>query len=302
MHQSEQAAIRSTLAFYELFGVGRTIDQLAPYVLNARMNRKALTAALTQQVASKTLVQTRGAYAFSRPSAAQTPIAQNWARSKRKLVEPITRILASSPFVRMAALSQSVAMETAKASSDLDTFVIAEPNRLWTARFLAMARLKLAGIAKRHGTTADHGCFGFWIDTNVLDLTSIAIADDIYLAFWIAHLEPLANRDQTYEQFVSANQSFLRQFPNWQSRPAPTTIPINGVRLIERCLGGWFGNLLEKFLYRIQSKKIWRDDIAHRVGASVAASPTMCKLHHFDKRTELRDRWYQLTQKKKRRG
>jgi len=298
MKKSLEQSILETLAFYETRGCGRTADQLWPYLLNCSPTRSKLKKALRRLVESKRIVKVDDNYGLSIMSAKRTANAMEWATKKRSVAQRIAKVMAHSPFIKMVALTQSVTMETAKESSDVDIFTITATNRLWTARFLALAKLKLARLAKRKGRTTDRGCFGFWLDETALNLLPIALENDIYLSFWLAHLTPLINRDRTYERFISQNNRLLARFPNWRRNITGTTRGVSGsTKIFEWLLGGRIGDWVESILFKFQAKKIWRDKIAHRTGASVVANRTMCKLHHFDARAEIRDQWRTIVEK-----
>ena len=38
-----------------------------------------------------------------------------------------------------------------------------------------------------------------------MDLSKIAIKNDIYLSYWIYSLKPIINRNNTYEKFIEVN-------------------------------------------------------------------------------------------------
>ena len=296
MKRSLDQSIIETLAFYETRNCGRTPVQLLPYILDFSITSAKLEKALKRLAQSGLIVRAGNDYGLSIKGAKRTKEAVIWANKKRLIANQIAKVMGKSPFIRMVALTQSVAMETAKESSDVDIFTVAAPNRLWTARFITLASLKLARLAKKKGNTTNHGCFGFWIDETAMSLSSVTIKNDIYLSFWLAHLEPLINKNQTYEKLVSKNHRLLTRFPNWHrrilaknlSKPSP----------VEWLLGGWFGDWLEMLLFKFQSRKIWKDEIASRSGASVITNRSMCKLHHFDARAEIRDRWISIIKEK----
>ena len=309
MKRTIDQSIIATLAFYETKGCGRTVDQLLPYLVDCTATRAKLERALDRLVESGRVLRVGDDYGLSAESAARAADAGQWVDRKRPIAAKIARVMERVPFVRMVALTQSVAMETARESSDVDVFTIAASNRLWTARFLALAKLKRMGLAKRKGGSADHGCFGFWVDESALSLSRVAIDSDIYLSFWLAHAVPLVNKNKTYERFVSKNNRLLSHFPNWRRKSPLVPLSKGGDQAIhplwqrgvggdfaEWFLGGRIGNLVELFLFKFQTRKIWRDDIAHREGASVVTDRHMCKLHHFDQRAAIRDEWMEIVE------
>lgn len=45
----------------------------------------------------------------------------------------------------------------------------------------------------------------FFVTDQALDLSKIAISDDIYLYFWVYFLRPILDYDDTYENFLTKN-------------------------------------------------------------------------------------------------
>jgi hypothetical protein len=41
-----------------------------------------------------------------------------------------------------------------------------------------------------------------------MDFSNFAVENDIYLYFWIVYLKPILNYDNTYENFLRANNSW----------------------------------------------------------------------------------------------
>jgi hypothetical protein len=51
-------------------------------------------------------------------------------------------------------------------------------------------------------------CLSFFSTTNALDFKSFALDKDIYLYNWILHFKPIVNINNTYEDFISQNNSW----------------------------------------------------------------------------------------------
>jgi hypothetical protein len=110
------------------------------------------------------------------------------------LVEKVKKIrflIACVPFLRMAAVCNNHAFGIAGEKSDIDLFIIAKKDRMFTARVFLTLLLHILGM-RRHGEKI-HGrfCLSFFIDEKALNLVEIAIKKDIYLAYWINKLVPV---------------------------------------------------------------------------------------------------------------
>ena len=125
----------------------------------------------------------------------------------RELLESDQRVLATvskMPFVRMVALSGSLAHLNAEGSADLDLFVITAPNRVWlvTVALLVIARLR--GWRKRL-------CLNYVISERAMTIEP----RDLFSANQIIHLRPITG-DAVFARFVKSN-GFVREFyPNFE--------------------------------------------------------------------------------------
>ncbi len=241
-------------------------------------------------------------------------------RRKIQRAQQIAAQLADSPFIRLIALGNSVAMGTATELSDLDFFVVTAPGRLWTARFLLLLKAKWLGLTKRPGATSDQADFGFWVDETALDLAPIALRaaspsphsrsvvsriDDPYLSRWLATLIPLVDRGGVYQRLLAANSVVLcnsrarskEQGARSRNTTKSSRSPFAHRRLLETALGSFLGEPIEWLLFTIQRWKVWADPVAHLSNpltvngrrVDVVTTRHMLKLHHLDQRATYRD-------------
>jgi hypothetical protein len=287
-----------TLAFFELWRVGRTVDELA-----ALLGRRGLAAAIDRLVAQGRAVRSGAVVGLSSASVRRRRERDPIIRAKRGSAARLIARLGQTPFVRFIGLGNSVAFGSATELSDLDCFVVTAPNRLWTARFLLLLRAKWLGLTKRLGASADRLDFGWWVDETALDLSSGAISDDVHLRYWLACLVPLVDRGGTYHRLLFENRPVLRPVSRRQSRSFAVSkmgCERGLVTPLERLLGAWLGDRLEGLLSHFQRWKILAEPLARRAGADVVITRHECKLHHLDERALIRDRWQALVQKNER--
>ena len=224
----------------------------------------------------------------------QKCVSPDKAIVEQKLVRArmIANQLARTPFVRLLAVGNSVAMGTATELSDIDFFVVTAANRLWTARFFLLIKAKWLGLTKRPGKLADQADFGFWVDETALDLSPIAIENDVYLKLWLATLIPLVDRGGVYERLMMKN--YESRIKNYEFSTQEVE---NHTSIFETILNSRLGELIEKLLFWIQRWKVWREPITHHSSpltingrrVDVVTTRHMLKLHHFDQRAKFRD-------------
>jgi hypothetical protein len=129
------------------------------------------------------------------------------------------RLIASLPFVRMVAVTGSLAMSNADDGKDIDYLIITAPKHLWTCRALA---LLVARLAKLEGI---YLCPNYLITTNALDLDERSL----YVAHELAQMIPLSGME-IYGEMRRLNDWMVDYLPN--SLMAPE-MP-QGVKLVQK--------------------------------------------------------------------
>ncbi|MBI2634689.1 hypothetical protein HYW82_03420 [Candidatus Peregrinibacteria bacterium] len=115
------------------------------------------------------------------------------------------RFLRFVPFLRMVAVCNNLAFGRVRAASDIDLFIVAREGHLFTVRIFVTAILHIFGV-RRHGEKiAGRFCLSFFVDDSALDLSTIAIEKDIYLAYWVKNLVPIID-DGVYGEFLRKNE------------------------------------------------------------------------------------------------
>lgn len=155
---------------------------------------------------------------------------------------PIARrlgaLLGTIPFVRMVAVTGSLAAENPGAEADLDYLIITAPGRLWLARAMAVALVRLARPA---GVRL---CPNYLLSTRVLELDH----QDLFTAHELLQAVPIVG-DATYHHMLDRNRWSARWLPNrfHHAMASPVGRPVGSrvKRLGESALGGSVGKRLE---------------------------------------------------------
>ena len=136
-----------------------------------------------------------------------------WKRAAR-----YGRVIAGLPFVKMVAVSGSLAVNAADEHADVDYFVVTEDDRVWTARALIIGVVKVARIGRHRRATL---CPNYLIGESNLRLTD----RDRFTAHELLQLVPLFGTD-TYDRLLAENQWFREFLPNGVgNRAAPLPEP-----------------------------------------------------------------------------
>ena len=134
---------------------------------------------------------------------------------KIALAKRAAKILSLIPTIKMLAVTGSLAMQSAEERSDIDLMVVTNKGSLWTTRALIYFLIFVTGIKFRRagkGGEANKLCLNIWLDESELNWPQKD--RNIYTAHEIAQVEPLINRDHTYEKFVNINKWAAKYWPN----------------------------------------------------------------------------------------
>jgi hypothetical protein len=127
--------------------------------------------------------------------------ARLWTRVRR-----YTGVLRRIPFVRMAAVSGSLAMNHASEDrDDIDLFCIAQPNRVW----VVMLWLKLLSLYSMRVDGGAYLCPNTCLAEDQLEIP----AQNLYMAHQMVHVVPLWGED-VYAEFLRRNAWVARFLPN----------------------------------------------------------------------------------------
>jgi hypothetical protein len=178
------------------------------------------------------------------------------------------RLIARLPFVRMVAVTGSLAVDNAEDGDDVDYLIVTAPGRVWLARALTIAVVRLAWL---RGLTL---CPNY-----LLAETALALPErDVYTARELLQMRPVAGH-AVYARMLAANAWCADLLPNWRPDAAQQDErPGLLKRLGEAVLGGRLGDALERWFLRRKGC-----ELSARAGANgeVVFNADICK-GHFD--------------------
>lgn len=188
--------------------------------------------------------------------------------------------LAALPFVRMVALTGSLAMNNASSlKDDIDFLVVARSGRVWLARGLAVLLVRLA---RSRGV---YLCPNYILSEACLDLGK----PSLFIAHELAQMVPLAGAS-LYRHLLDANPWALGYLPNASPELAPHVFPGRAVALAQSCsealLGGRLGDRVEQW-ERARKIPRLRQEAARLGGSGAVFTPEACKGHMADHGSEV---------------
>ena len=189
------------------------------------------------------------------------------------------RILGGLPFVRMVALTGSLAMLNLSKNPDMDYMLVAKTGRLWTARAFAIVLGKIARL------------FGDTICPNLI-VSEFALEwplHDLYSAHELCQMIPIAGTD-FYQRLFAANSWVKLFLPNMHPKTSGV-FPLRGRcktsevwRVAELPLQGMLGNKFESWE---MTRKIKKFSDQPGFGAETVFTADVCQgnFHHHRKST-----------------
>jgi len=124
------------------------------------------------------------------------------------------------PYVKMVALSGSIAHLNLEGDGDLDLFIVTRGRRVWST---TVAVVLLAKVLRRRRIV----CANFVLADSRLSLDQ----QDLFSASQIVHLKPLLGRD-VFQAFVAANPFVARFYPNFHEAGS-AQLPFRPLRRLE---------------------------------------------------------------------
>jgi predicted nucleotidyltransferase len=200
-------------------------------------------------------------------------------------VEKYTKLFKYIPWVKCICICNSLAMNAANESSDIDLFVITTSQRLWTARIMMTLSMALIWERKNHKNHAGKFCLSFFVSEQHLDLWTLAIKNDIYLQYWIQTLIPIINRNATFEKFKTENSYWINNVDTIHNSKPQSTQTSHDLWNDTSKLWDFVEYILKTiFLPRTKKRfsKLWKP-------FGVIITDTMLKFHNEDQRIIIRD-------------
>jgi len=203
-----------------------------------------------------------------------------------KKAQKYMKYIAWIPGLKMVAIGNSVALGHATKESDIDLFIITTPNSMWLVRILVTGIFGIFCVRKTGKNHAGKMCLSFFVTTDGLDFSDFALENDIYLYFWCVYLCPLIDYDNTFSQFLHAqNWANFSEYTTQIHTNTTQRITHTGKAKKENFFFNTLNTLLKKiFLPRTQKsyEKLWKP-YGIRIGKHIL------KFHNNDRRQEIQE-------------
>jgi hypothetical protein len=193
------------------------------------------------------------------------------AIAKQKGVLRLVRWLRYIPFIRMIALTGSLAMKNSEASGDWDLLIVLRTGHIWTGRALCTALIHIFGRRRHSEDIADRACLNYWITSQSLEIGT----KDLFSSNEYYFITPLFGFDE-YQKFQRSNMWIRRFHPQFAELKTPHLFCIHDTAWIRfvRNIGEVLLSdvALESLMRRIQKKKILNNPLTDLQGSLIEAT------------------------------
>jgi hypothetical protein len=203
---ADELAIARSVLYASLFDYPLTLAQLRETLIESAQTPTQILTTYDRSQALQTVIDYRDGFFF--PAGRHDLVPERRRREARSRAflrrhRLLLALVCAMPFVRMVALSGSIAHLNLEGSGDLDLFIVTRGRRVWSTTVLIVILAKL--LRRRRSVCANFV---------VADSSLVLQQGDLFTASQIVHLKPLVGQD-VFLRFVAANP-FVRSFyPNF---------------------------------------------------------------------------------------
>jgi hypothetical protein len=214
-----ELAIARSVLYASLFEYPLSLAQLRQTLIESAQTPTEILVSYRNSPSLRLLVDYEDGYFF--PAGRRDLLGERRVREQRSRAfllrhRTLLTVIAALPFVRLVALSGSIAHLNLEGSGDLDLFIVTKGRRVWS---VTVSVIVLAKLLRRRQTL----CANFVLADTALALTQ----QDLFTASQVIHLKPLVGAE-TYGKLLAANPFVTRLYPNFHralTSDAGVTVP-----------------------------------------------------------------------------
>jgi hypothetical protein len=269
---STEAAVLRTLAYADVFDFPLHREEIFRYCFAPGGSWWAVSTAVDTLLA-RGLIESERQLLFlpgRQETVARRHEREAASQAGRRTARFWARCIAALPFVRMIAITGSLAASSFEPGQDIDYLIVAAPNRLWLVRALCLLTWKLARLV---GTRL---CPNFLLTTNALAIEQ----HDLYAARELVQMVPLYGQE-TAAHMWAANRWTLAFLPNAAMNvPADAIDQSPPIRALKRCAERLLsGRLFDRLETWERTRKITKLTAQVGENAECIFSADVCKHH-----------------------
>lgn len=287
---SQERAFLQSVVYASLFDYPLTLSQLRESLVGERADEQTLGDWYDASPRLRAAIEYDDGFYFPRGRRDLLSVRPAREALSRRLLADHARPLAlvmRMPFVRMVAISGSLAHLNAERGADLDLFVIAAPRRVWSVTVTTLVAARCLGWRERL-------CLNYVVSERALMVSPA----DLFSANQIVHLQPLCGAE-VYGRFLEENRFVERFYPNFRPRPVvgPGFTRASLGRAIETLLDWTLAPLYERTCRALYGWHLRRRAHTWRSRDQVRLEAECLKLHTHSHRREVMEQFEQALER-----
>lgn len=203
--ENHKQCIISTLAYYDLFNYPLTLAEINRFCHYISFNKVVTQQTIDELIHEGVVFKTDSFYSLRDDRTLQNKRTNGnkLAEKRWKIARPIARFISFFPYVRGVWVSGSLSKNYMEKSSDIDFFIVTEPDKLWVCRSLLILFKKIM-LLNSH----KYFCVNYFIDSQSLQIPD----QNIFTATELVTMVPVTN-PSLYNHFKNQNQWVSQYFP-----------------------------------------------------------------------------------------
>lgn len=228
----------------------------------------------------------------------------HFANRKINKAKRVAKLFSYIPWLRFVALSNLIGRHNMRDGSDIDLFIICQPNRLWLTRFFCAGLMKVLNKRPTKGNKRDKICLSFYVDEDHLNLENLTLkeGDDYYFYYWLAGFYSLYDKGSYHSHLINNNNWLKKYLPNsdfvLSNQAYSSALFFKSPSNLNCKLSKLFFSKLDK-LAEIFQKKIMPTELKKlaNLDSRVVISQGVLKLYLRDRRLEFKERFFKKISK-----
>jgi hypothetical protein len=192
---------------------------------------------------------------------------------KFEIAQRAARWLRFVPFVRMIAVTGTLAMKNCEKNSDIDFFVVLKKGRIFTGRLLVTLIVHILGKRRYGKKITNRICLNYFITNESLEIQR----QDLFAANEYSFIYPIFGHN-IFRRFCEKNVEWIKKFkPNLgvpDLKPARYFVEVSPRQRIiqqtfESLINLFWGDRIESWQKRHQIARIERNPLTEKAGAYI---------------------------------
>ncbi len=275
---SLEAGIIAALVYADLFDYPLTVQEIHRYLVGYEASLAIVQERLAQDGWLRGQLDSAPPFWFLATRDHLAGLRQereSYSRALWRLAWRYGRLMAALPFVRLVAVSGSLAVNNVTSSrDDIDFLIVAQRGRVWFVRGLCVLVVRLARLQ------GVHLCPNYVIAEHRLQLGD----PSLFTAHELVQMVPLYGTS-SYQRLLDSNAWITEYLPNALPHLATerevARVVRGGKRVLETIFRGRFGDIVERWESGRKIARLRREAM-QRGSAGTEFGPDLCKGHVDD--------------------